>query len=451
MLLEASEQNQLTVILTLATILFIVASALPQNVAGTILLLLVPFQSVQTRFGTSSVVLAFIVFIALILRKKPVRLPMLPHFLFLLLWYLVTMSLMNVSSYSQHGIYIFTFISAILVFWICYDLMYRVANPRQIIGIFIIMNALVAVYCAIQLWIGPGERLVLFGISEMNMTRVRADGRLTGPFESAEITAQYLVMMQFLILHQYWHTTKTINRRLLVVLALLNLGFLVATGSRGEFLLLIGGMAVYLWLFRKQLGPRRSLAIAGSAAVALSIVALLVVNLTQFGGLFDRLAGTEFTEEGIPDTRQYLWPPVWNEIVKKPIVGHGPRFRYYHEERGVRYENHTFLKYPHNLYLFLLFTVGVPGLLLFMFVILTVGYRCWKSMSKPNAPPYLSDLARTGVIIIMLFVIDGAKIEQMRLGLSDFWHFFFGLCGVLVGACALVDRRAKQECMPADS
>ena len=90
--LEASDQNQITVILILATVLFIVASALPQKVATIALLILVPYQSIETRFGTSSVVLAFVIFIAFLLKGESVRLPMLPQILFLFLWYLISMS-----------------------------------------------------------------------------------------------------------------------------------------------------------------------------------------------------------------------------------------------------------------------------------------------------------------------------------------------------------------------
>ena len=64
--LDAYDLNQLSVILILAILLFIVASALPQKVATTALLVILPFQTIETRFGTSSVVLAYVLFIALL-------------------------------------------------------------------------------------------------------------------------------------------------------------------------------------------------------------------------------------------------------------------------------------------------------------------------------------------------------------------------------------------------
>lgn len=447
--IEASDQNQITVILILAIVLFIAASALPQKVATITLMILVPFQSIETRFGTSSVVLAFVVFIALLLKGERVRLPALPQILFLLLWYLISMSLMDQSTYIQHAVYVFSLVSAFLIFWLCYDLANRLEKPSSIVDVFIAMNVVVVIYCVVQLVIGPGERLILFGIEEINMTRVRADGRLTGPFESAEITAQYLVLMQFLIFHQFWYAGSAWYKRTLVVLATTNFAFLVATGSRGEFLVFIGGLLIYLWLFRRRLGVMRSLGLAVGGTFILTATALIVVNFTQFGGLFERLGDTEFSEEGMPDTRQAVWPPTWREVVKSPLVGHGPRFRFQNEGRGQRYEEHEYIAYPHNLYLFLLFTVGIPGLILFMLFLLTILTRCWQSMSRPNAPPYYQDLARTGVIVIFLFIVDGIKIEQMRLNLADYWHFFFGLCGIILAACYQIDQQssiaAKQE------
>src|SRR5690606_5010878 len=268
--------------------------------ATTALLLLLPFQLIDTRFGTSSVVLAYVVFLAALLRKEQMQLPMLPHFLFLLLWYLVSTSLMPPSTYIQHGVYLFCLVSAFVVFWLCYDLVKRFRSPSKVVTIFIVLNAFVLVYCGIQLWIGPGERLYFFGIPEVYMTRVRADGRLTGPFESAEITAQYLVIMQFLLIHQFWHTRPGWGRRALVLLGTANIGCLLATGSRGEFLLLVGGLALYLWLFRRNIGSLRAAGLASAMAVALVTMTLAVENFTQFGGLFERLSNTEFTEQGIP-------------------------------------------------------------------------------------------------------------------------------------------------------
>src|SRR5690606_17162830 len=157
---------------------------------------------------------------------------------------------------------------------------------------------------------------------------VRPDGRLTGPFLSSEITAQYLVIMQFLILHEFWHTESRWFRRGLLALGAANLACLVATGSRGEFLLLIGGMGVYLWLFRHRLGVVRAVKFLISGVIALTATGLIVVNFTLFGVLFERLKETEFNEQGVPDSREVLWAEAWPRVLERPMTGHGPRLRF---------------------------------------------------------------------------------------------------------------------------
>lgn len=433
--LSPSEQIQLSTILAASILLFIVAYGLPKKYSITVLMVLAPFQLIETRFGSSSVVLAFVVFIVTLLKNEKVELPMLGKFLLFVFWCFVSIGLMEPSTYLQHGAYVFSLISAFLVFWLCYDLMMGSDNPSGVINVFLVMNLLVAAYCVFQLWLGPGERFVLFGISELSLTRVRGDGRLTGPFESAEITAQYLVLMEFIILHQYWHSRSILFKRALIGLMALNIGFLVATGSRGEFLLLIGGAAIYLWLFHRRLGTMRAIRLAVIGSIVLAGSALIVVNFTDFGSLFDRLVATEFNEQGIPDTRQPLWRDAWQEIVKSPIVGHGPRLRFHLEGQGLIYDNHVTIRYPHNQYLFLLFTLGVPGLILYLLILFTILSRCVRSISSKYDSSYFHDLARTAALVLLLFTIDGLKIDQMRFAFSDYWHFAFGLFGVFLAAC----------------
>lgn len=420
----------LTTFVLLAALLFFVASALPQRIATTLMMLLVPFQTVVTFAGTSSMVIAYLVFIALLLRGERVQVPMLWNFVVLLLWYLISISLQHPSTYVQHAVYIYALVSAFLVFWLCHDLVGRFKEPTSIINVFIWMNVLVIVYCAIQLWVGPGGRFRLFGLSDLSITRVREDGRLSGPFESAELTAQYFVVMVFLILHQFWHAESGWSRRGLILLIAINIALLVATGSRGEFLVLLGGCGLYLWLFRRRLGVMRALGLALSGSAVLAASSLIILTYTPFGGLFDRLQRTEI-EAGVPDTRAVVWPTAWREIEKRPIIGNGPRMHFYLEESGKVYPHHTYIPYPHSLYLYLLFTVGIPGLILFLWTQGKVLARCWRAASAGGGDSYSEDLARTGVLIIVLFLIDGLKIEQMRLSLADYWHFWFGLLGVL--------------------
>src|SRR5690606_749505 len=137
-----------------------------------------------------------------------------------------------------------------------------------------------------------------------------------------------------------------------------NLATLVGTGNRGAFLTMLGAFPLFLLTFRRELGTFRVVQISVFGAALLVVASLIMVNYTSYGQLFQRLSELEVSEEGIPDTRQNTWPIALETIRQKPLLGHGPRLRLQDDEIVV-YPGHPAIPYPHNLYLFLLVTVGV--------------------------------------------------------------------------------------------
>lgn len=424
----------ITVVALLATIVFFIAYSLPQKIAATALILLIPFQPVDTQHGTANVFLTFVLFIAMLMREKNVRLPMLPQTLILLFAYLISMGLAHPSTYVQHGLYLFYLLSAFLVFWISYDLTFRYQSVRGMIQVFLVMNVLVIIYCFIQLAFGTNDKFRLFGLDEFAMMPVRDDYRLTGPFGAAGPIAEYFVIMVFLIVHQVLTTAQATYRRGLVILLAINLLLLVATGNRGGFLVLVGASMMLLWMFRHLLGVARTLQLAIVGVVLFSISAAITVNYTDFDRLFDRLLATEL-EEGIPDTRTVVWPMAWEEIQKKPIFGHGPRLRLEDEELRGKYKGHVIIFFPHNLYLFLLFTIGITGLLAFLIYLATPLFRCWRLSKRIVDDPETLSLAKIGIVVMTVFFIDQIKVEFMRYSQVDYWHFVFALLGFLIAFC----------------
>jgi len=425
---------QLGVAVLVATLVFYGAYSLPQKVAATILVLLIPFQPVETRFFSANVLATYAVFIALLLRGSQIRLPMLPQILIVLFFYLLSFALVAPSTYVQHAVYIVALISAFMVFWIVYDLTVSSDSPRRVVNILLIVNIIVAIYCFIQLGMGAKTKLVFFGNQDFAFMPMRRDNRLTGPFGAAGVTAEYFVIMIYLVLHEIIATTRTAFRRGLMLLLGINMLLLITTGNRGGFLTMLGASLIFIWLFRKTLGPRRIIGIVSGGAVLLVLTASVAINYTDFGKLFDRLADTEI-EEGIPDTRQDLWPSAWKEIKRKPMLGHGPRLRFDGGDEGRRYKGHQFMRYPHNLYLFLTLTVGYLGLMAFMVFLFTPLIRCWRVSRLETSDAYLQGLAKTGLVIMIILLIDQMKVSFMRLSMVDYWHFIFAILGLFIGVC----------------
>jgi O-antigen ligase len=425
---------QLTVALLVATIVFFGAYSMPRKMAAIILLVFIPFQPVDTNYFTANVLMTYSIFIAMLLRRGSVRLPMLPQFLIVIFCFFLAYSQVHPTTYLQHAVYIFALISAFLVFWITYDVGMRFDNVRSLVLVFVVMNVAVIIYCFIQISLGPGTKVVLFGIDEMSMMPMRRDNRLTGPFGAVGITAEYFVIMIYLQLYELISGVSKRYRNVLLLLIIVNLFLLLTTANRGGFLIFLTSSALFLWMFRKEVGLRRIVGIVTGGALAITASAIIAINYTEFGGLFERLGDTQF-DEGIPDTRQAVWPFVWNEVKRKPFLGHGPRLRFPGGDTGTRYEGHQFVRYPHNLYLFMLFTIGIVGLLGFVAMLATPLIRCWKIAVRPHDDPYLHGLAKTGVVLMLIIFADQMKVSFMRLALVDYWHFLFALFGLLLAAC----------------
>ena len=197
-------------------------------------------------------------------------------------------------------------------------------------------------------------------------------------------------------------------------------------------------------MFRDLLGTTRTLKIAIFGTVLLSVAAAIAVNYTDFDTLFERLDETEF-EEGIPDTRSVVWPMAWNAIKNRPIFGHGPRLRFLESKDDATIKGLTLISYPHNLYLFLLFTVGVTGLIAFLIFLGTPLYRCLQTSKNAVSDVHISSFAKTGIIIMIIIFIDQVKVEFLRFGLVDYWHFVFALLGLLVAFCDRANDRLSHH------
>jgi O-antigen ligase len=91
--------------------------------------------------------------------------------------------------------------------------------------------------------------------------------------------------------------------------------------------------------------------------------------------------------------------------------------------------------YPHNLYLFLLFTVGITGLIAFLILLGTPLYRCWKAARQGTEDLVTLSFLKTGVVVMIVIFVDQIKVEFMRYTLVDYWHFVFALLGVLIAVC----------------
>jgi O-antigen ligase len=148
-------------------------------------------------------------------------------------------------------------------------------------------------------------------------------------------------------------------------------------------------------------------------------------------------------ENGIPKTRQEGWPVAIEKIKRHPWFGEGPHFFAIDDAKETGQIQAEFEDlgdvqtiydaYPHSLYLYLLRTVGIFGL------VAVVGFfmRAWCILLRaPRAGPeeeYGSAITRLGLFLIPAFLISQVTLEFHRPSTMDYAQFVFALIGLLIG------------------
>ena len=414
-----------------------------RTVAIGTLLVLIPFQFVDTKYASSTVLMAYAL-AALLLIEGDLRLRMLPSIGLIVLAYLLSLTQADRTLLSMNLIVLFQFFSGFCVFLLAYNFTRKVEEARAATDVLLIMNVLVLCYCALQLIAGPGEAFRPFGIAafEFNSNRDPSDPRLVGPFATPGATAGYFTLM---ILASAVDLVFAENRRKLFVSALtgLNVIGLVATGNRTGFIILLAMFPVCLFVFRRELGSVRiAQFIFGGIAVGL-IASAIAIAFTDFGRLFTRLEHVTDTEAGVPMTRADTWPVALEKIKREPWLGQGPYYMTsedakqlgvmhaeYDEEGGL---DTAFDPYPHSLYLYLLRTVGVVGFIAVLGFFARAWFLLKSTVRRLDPASYESALVRLGLILIPAFLVAQVTLEFNRLSTIDYVQFIFGLVGLLVG------------------
>jgi len=427
--LTSGQYIQLIAALVLVIIAFVGAYAGPERPIVTILILLLPFQPVTSKFGSVNTGLALLVFAAFLLKGRLRRFPLLFLVGAVMLAYMLSFTQVARETYPDHVYYLVAICANFALFYIVYNHVSHTGDIHRFFNTLLWMNILVDIYCFAQLLIGVDTGVHL-GAGDLALRENRWDDRLAGPFAAVGVTAEYLVIQILLEFHMYQHEAGRNRRLLLAGVVMANLAFLVATGNRGGFIVLIGGSVLYLVWYRRELGFNRVLASAALGVFALAVVSVVIVTFTDFNVLYDRLLGTE-VKEGVPDSRLLIWPEAWERIKEKPVLGHGPRFRLISEESGL-VPWYQIVPYPHNLYLFLLTTIGVVGMAAWFVFFYALFRRFRRARNNPHPDPFIAGLPKLSILILVVLLVDQIKVSMFRFNLSDYQQIVFVLIGGLL-------------------
>lgn len=434
---------QIIVALVLGLGVFVSLYFLPQRWTVTALVVLIPFQIIDSKYGSMNTVLTYMLAGALLLQHRLAKAPLLGAFILLGFVYMLAMTQAPQALRFGNVLYLISVGAGFLMFYVVYNTVRTARDVHYFFTLLVTINVLVTLYCYLQLAAG-GRQIALFGVEEFALTQNRIteiDRRLSGPFSAVGITAEFLVFQVLLMGYLAMHVVRRSRRFLLYALITANLAFLVATGNRGGVISLVVGTILMMYAFRKELGPRRIILAGIGGAGLFLIVALVIIQTTEFDRLYERVVSTEF-RDGMPETRAGPWMDAAERIAQKPIIGHGPRIQF-DPETIMLARLDWIAGHPHNLYLFLLYTVGVVGLIAYLLLFVRIFLHLWQARRYRLDDRLIQGLPRVGVVLLVVFLIDQIKVEFLRFTLADYQQYMFALWGFLLAAAGILRQESR--------
>lgn len=191
------------------------------------------------------------------------------------------------------------------------------------------------------------------------------------------------LLLLSLYLAFYKNSPPMLRYAIATPLALIALIALLATGNRGGWLASSASATVFL----AAMLPRHPKKIV---AIFLGFGFVIAIVLTQFPAPGQRLA---LLLEGYSSHRFDVWQNAYNLFLQEPLFGNGL------DLREAMLANH-FIYHEHNVFLSVLATLGIAGLLAYSAMLVSVGYLALKYRN------YFALLVMAMMLMVGLFAYD---------------------------------------------
>jgi len=430
---------QLSIGLVLGLAVFVLAYSAQPRTVMVVLLLAIPFQPVETRYGSLNMVLTYAVFFVFLLKGRLREWPFVWAVIGIALAYLLSMSQVQSFLYKDHLFYVLVAGGNFALFYLVYNFFRQDGDVRFAMNVFLGITFLVSLHFGFSLFIGF-EQFALFGVEELDLISNRESGRrLIGPFNGAEFSSDFLAIQILLIGYLLLFQDKIWKQLFLLLMAMACFGFLMATGSRGGLIALVPGGLLFLFLFRRNLGVK-GLTKVGVVLGAFAVAATVVVTFSEFNVMLERLEDTHLAGFEL-DTRAGIFDFVSAKIAEKPMLGYGPRLIIPDTEIKMRLGYVPIGGSPHSLYLFLLLTIGAVGFIMYMmFFFLLVG-RWWRWRRQQHDDPMIEGMPRFALVIMFVFLLTEYRIEFLRFVINDYQQYMFALWAMMLAFTGVRNRQ----------
>jgi hypothetical protein len=195
-------------------------------------------------------------------------------------------------------------------------------------------------------------------------SRFAEGGRAGGVFGFHGLLADFSAMTFYVEIVLGMRTRRRAAKLFYYGLAALSPVMIVYSANRGGLIIWAVGGLYFLWMYRHRVSWSKFSLIVVGVFLVVSSLGLVNQKVLNRLALFSRLLTTHFIK-GVPENRVAVWSRVLEKIPEHLWLGHGP---FIDLRRGAR----TGMFWPHNAYLFYLYTVGIVGLIAFLWILIKI-------------------------------------------------------------------------------
>jgi hypothetical protein len=350
-------------------------------------------------------------------------------------------SLFNVEEFSTIKLslnFMWTYTSAVMIFYLIVRLVNNEIKLLMVSQVLALGAALVFLTGLIEAFF-PGTTIIpgwieLRGIGMSNLSRFGDFGGRIGGAIGEGILSDFAAIMTFPIIFFFIRAINPLPKFLWGCFSLLAFFNLLATANRGAFLSLTVGIIYFFYLYRKRIPMVKIVGVGALFIGCLIAGEYILAKYTYIASMTDRISNTTF-KGGVPDTRQAAWAPAFWKSFDHIIIGHGPVF-----EHG---KGDTPELWPHNAYIFYLYTVGLFGLTAFLAIIYKIMRMTLLFKHKAVWGTPLSSLMSIFHIQITIFLLLQLRSDHQRDTMYPYmiWILF----GLITAGAGLIRKRIDEE------
>jgi len=260
--------------------------------------------------------------------------------------------------------------------------------------------------------------------------------RLVGAFGSQILTADFGAIMFTMQLFLFIRAKNVFARIFYLLLMGMGIFQIVLAVNRMGFVIWVIGVLYVLWLGRGRGAAiaRRMILLAPILLAAGGAIEKINKRYLETIALFQRFQGTQF-EAILPDTRAMVWRHVMREIPQHLWIGHGPYYNLIGPGGGLeRY-------WPHSAYLFYLWTTGVFGCAVFVWILAKTLYKSYPGGKlEIRDVPFAQGALLVGHVQVLQFAVAQILDEHQR---GDVYPY---LMWIVIGLAAASYRiRSEQK------